>query len=65
VVYSPNLTIGQVAKTSGVAARTIRYYEQIGVVAGSQTSRVRLPTLRSARCGATRSRGYRFNSSRH
>ena len=24
------LTIGQVAKTSGVAAKTIRYYEQIG-----------------------------------
>ena len=26
------LTIGQVAKTSGVAAKTIRYYEQIGVL---------------------------------
>jgi DNA-binding transcriptional MerR regulator len=26
------LTIGQVAKTSGVATRTIRYYEQIGVL---------------------------------
>jgi len=28
----PSLTIGQVAKTSGVAARTIRYYEEIGVL---------------------------------
>jgi DNA-binding transcriptional MerR regulator len=28
----PSLTIGRVAKTSGVAAKTIRYYEQIGVV---------------------------------
>ncbi|MGH2361284.1 MAG: MerR family transcriptional regulator [bacterium] len=27
-----SLTIGQVAKTTGVAARTIRYYEQIGVL---------------------------------
>ena len=26
------LTIGQVAKTSGVAVKTIRYYEQIGVL---------------------------------
>jgi MerR family transcriptional regulator, copper efflux regulator len=26
------LTIGQVAKTSGVAAKTIRYYEQIGLL---------------------------------
>ena len=26
------LTIGQVARTSGVAAKTIRYYEQIGVL---------------------------------
>ena len=26
------LTIGQVAKTTGVAAKTIRYYEQIGVL---------------------------------
>jgi DNA-binding transcriptional MerR regulator len=26
------LTIGQAAKTSGVAAKTIRYYEQIGVL---------------------------------
>jgi DNA-binding transcriptional MerR regulator len=29
---APSLTIGQVAKTSGVAARTIRYYEQIRVL---------------------------------
>jgi DNA-binding transcriptional MerR regulator len=28
----PRLTIGEVAKTSGVAAKTIRYYEQIGVL---------------------------------
>jgi MerR family transcriptional regulator, copper efflux regulator len=27
-----SLTIGQVAQTSGVAAKTIRYYEQIGVL---------------------------------
>jgi DNA-binding transcriptional MerR regulator len=27
-----SLTIGQVANTSGVAAKTIRYYEQIGVL---------------------------------
>jgi hypothetical protein len=27
---APSFTIGQVAKTSGVAAKTIRYYEQIG-----------------------------------
>jgi DNA-binding transcriptional MerR regulator len=27
-----DLTIGQVAETSGVAAKTIRYYEQIGVL---------------------------------
>jgi DNA-binding transcriptional MerR regulator len=27
-----SLTIGQVAETSGVAAKTIRYYEQIGVL---------------------------------
>src|SRR5947208_15004210 len=27
-----SLKIGQVAKTSGVAAKTIRYYEQIGVL---------------------------------
>jgi MerR family gold-responsive transcriptional activator of gol and ges genes len=26
------LSIGQVAKASGVAAKTIRYYEQIGVL---------------------------------
>ena len=26
------LTIGQVAKSTGVAAKTIRYYEQIGVL---------------------------------
>ena len=26
------LTIGRVAKTTGVAAKTIRYYEQIGIV---------------------------------
>jgi MerR family copper efflux transcriptional regulator len=29
---APSLTIGQVAKTSGVAEKTIRYYEQIGVL---------------------------------
>jgi len=29
---APSLTIGQVAKTSGVAPKTIRYYEQIGVL---------------------------------
>ena len=29
---APSFTIGQVAKTSGVAAKTIRYYEQIGVL---------------------------------
>src|SRR3989442_15013210 len=29
---APSLTIGQVAKTSGVDAKTIRYYEQIGVL---------------------------------
>ena len=29
---APGLTIGQVAKTSGVAAKTIRYYERIGVL---------------------------------
>jgi len=29
---APSLTISQVAKTSGVAAKTIRYYEQIGVL---------------------------------
>jgi MerR family transcriptional regulator, copper efflux regulator len=28
----PSLTISQVAKTSGVAAKTIRYYEEIGVL---------------------------------
>src|SRR5213594_2638798 len=27
-----SLTIGQAAKTSGVAAKTIRYYEEIGVL---------------------------------
>lgn len=33
------LTIGQVAKTTGVSAKTIRYYEQIGVLpAPSRTS---------------------------
>jgi MerR family copper efflux transcriptional regulator len=26
------LTIGQVAKTTGVAAKTIRYYEQVGIL---------------------------------
>jgi hypothetical protein len=29
---APRLTIGQVAKSSGVAAKTIRSYEQIGVL---------------------------------
>src|SRR5207249_4495689 len=29
---APSLTIGQVAKTSGVDAKTIRYYEEIGVL---------------------------------
>jgi DNA-binding transcriptional MerR regulator len=29
---APSLTIGQVAQRSGVAAKTIRYYEQIGVL---------------------------------
>ena len=29
---APSLTIGQVAKTSGIAAKTIRYYEQIGLL---------------------------------
>src|SRR2546426_5663252 len=29
---APSLTIGQVAKTSGVAAKPIRYYEQIRVL---------------------------------
>jgi MerR family transcriptional regulator, copper efflux regulator len=29
---APSLTIGEVAKSSGVAAKTIRYYEQIGVL---------------------------------
>jgi DNA-binding transcriptional MerR regulator len=29
---APSLTIGQVAQSSGVAAKTIRYYEQIGVL---------------------------------
>jgi DNA-binding transcriptional MerR regulator len=29
---APSLTIGQVAKSSGVPAKTIRYYEQIGVL---------------------------------
>ena len=27
-----HFTIGQVAKTTGVAARTIRYYEQMGIL---------------------------------
>ena len=38
------LTIGQVAETSGVAAKTIRYYEQIGVLPapGRATSGYRL-----------------------
>jgi MerR family gold-responsive transcriptional activator of gol and ges genes len=29
---APSLTIGQVARVSGVAAKTIRYYEQVGVL---------------------------------
>jgi MerR family gold-responsive transcriptional activator of gol and ges genes len=29
---APSLTIGEVARSSGVAAKTIRYYEQIGVL---------------------------------
>ena len=29
---APSLTIGQVAQSSGVAAKTIRYYEQVGVL---------------------------------
>ncbi len=29
---TPALTIGQLAKATGVAAKTIRYYEQIGVL---------------------------------
>ena len=29
---APSLTIGQVAKASGVATKTIRYYEHIGVL---------------------------------
>jgi MerR family transcriptional regulator, copper efflux regulator len=32
----PSLTIGQVAKASGVAAKTIRYYEEIGVLPASR-----------------------------
>jgi MerR family regulatory protein len=48
---APSLTIGQVAKTSGIAAKTIRYYEQIGVLP-APPGHVRLPTLRSARRGA-------------
>ena len=39
-----SLTIGQVAKASGVAAKTIRYYEEIGVLpaAGRAASGYRL-----------------------
>ena len=28
----PTLTIGQLAKTTGMAAKTIRYYEEIGLI---------------------------------
>ena len=35
------LTIGQLAKATGVASRTIRYYEQIGVLPTPSRSRSR------------------------
>jgi DNA-binding transcriptional MerR regulator len=58
---APSLTIGQVAQSSGVAAKTIRYYEQIGVLPApsrassgyrlyDQSGVERLRFIRRARC---------------
>jgi len=38
---TPALTIGQLAKQTGVASRTIRYYEQIGVLPSPSRSAAR------------------------
>ena len=41
------LSIGQLAKATGVASRTIRYYEQIGVLPTPSRSRSRLGSTTS------------------
>lgn len=43
------LTIGQLAKASGVASKTIRYYEQIGVLPAPRRSAARYSGLGDVR----------------
>ena len=68
---APSLTIGQVARTSGVAAKTIRYYEEIGVLpARAAPRRATDSTISPAWSGCGSSVGLvrwgcHFNSSRH
>ena len=44
------LTVGQLARATGVPAKTIRYYEQVGRAAGATPECHRVPAILPTRC---------------
>ena len=54
---TPGLRIGEVARLAGTTPRTIRYYEEIGILPRSARPRVRAPRLYDARRSRAPQRG--------